>query len=352
MKRELLTVPLQNPLLCLGIAAVSALIFIADTVTNLEIAVAVLYVAVVLMSMRFGRLEIVVWVGAICILLTVVSYLFTPHGAPEAGLVNCGLSILAIGGTTYLATAIQVLDKKAEQTHAELAHMSRVMTIGELTASIAHEVSQPLSAIIANAGAAKRWLSALPPQHEEAQHALDRILADGDRAGEVIARARRLFARTAPSRDRVDINAIILETIALTHNKITTNHIVLRTELADDLPVVVGDRIQLQQVVLNYIVNAVEALSGRDANPRDLLVSSATDGKKVTISVRDTGVGIAAQKFDRVFEPFFTTKTAGIGMGLSISRSIVEAHGGAVYAAPNFPRGAVFGFTLPIKVRS
>lgn len=350
--RELFAIPFQRPLLCLGIAAASAVIFVADTVTNLEIAVAVLYVAVVLMSMLFGRPQIVAAVGAACIALTAISYIFTPHGAPEAGLVNCGLSILAIGGTTYLAITIQRLDTRAAQAHADLAHMSRVITVGELATAIAHEVSQPLAAIVANAGAALRWLSASPPQHDEVQSALNRILADGDRAGEVIARARRLVMRTAPQRDRVDMNDVILETIALTQDKIMSNHIALLTELADDLPVIVGDRIQLQQVVLNYIVNAVDALSGRDVSPRDLLVSAAADGKKITVSVRDTGTGIAPQAIDQVFEAFYTTKITGIGMGLAISRSIVEAHGGTVYAAPNYPRGTVFGFTLPITTWS
>lgn len=350
MKRTL--VSLRQPLVWFGIAVPAILIFAADTVTDLEIAVAVLYVAVVLIAMMLGRPKVVLVVGMLCVGLTIISFIFTPHGSPQAGLVNCCLSILAIVGTTFLAIKLQSFEAKARLAQADLAHMARVMTIGELTASIAHEVSQPLAAIVANASAGLRWLAASPPRNDEAQSALSRILADGDRAGEVIARARRLVTRTPPSLDPVDISLVIVETLALMQNEIRTNQILLRTELASDLPQVFGDGIQLQQVILNYIVNAVEALSGPDIMVRDLLVSAAADGKKITVSVRDTGAGVSNEALGQVFEPFYTTKSTGIGMGLAISRSIIEAHGGTVYVAPNFPRGTVFGFTLPFKVRA
>lgn len=352
MRREFLRYMIETPLLWLGIIVLSALIFVADTVTSLEIAFAVLYVSVILISVRSGRPRAVMIVGVCCVALTISSYLLTPRGDPESGLVNCALSLLAIGAATYLAIRIETVEARARRAQAELARMSRVVIMGELGASIAHEVSQPITAIAANGNAALRWLSASPPDQEEVRHAIDRIVKDADRAGEVIGRVRRLVARASPSRDRIDIVEAITEALALIRNEIRKNHILLRTELASDLPSVTGDRIQLQQVVLNFVINAIEAMGDVDLELRELLVSAAADGKRITVSVRDSGVGVPPADLDRIFEAFYTTKPAGTGMGLAISRSIVEAHGGTVYAAPNFPHGAVFGFTLPLDART
>lgn len=352
MRREFVGLPIEMPLLWTGIMALAGAIFIADTLTDLEIAVGVLYVAVVLISVRFGRPRAVMLVGTGCSILTILSYFLTPRGAPESGLVNCALSLVAIGATTYLAVKIQSAEARVRQAQADLAHMSRVTTMGELTASIAHEVSQPLAAIVANGNAAIRWLAASPPDQDEARQALDRIIKDAGRAGDVIGRVRRLVTRAPPLRDRVDLIDAIQEVLALTRSEVRRNHVLLRTELANDLPAIFGDRVQLQQVILNFVVNAVEAMSGLETGPRELLVSAATDGKKVTVSVRDSGVGLAPAALDRVFAAFYTTKPTGMGMGLAISRSIVEAHGGAVYAAPNLPRGMVFGFTLPVRAEA
>jgi C4-dicarboxylate-specific signal transduction histidine kinase len=229
--------------------------------------------------------------------------------------------------------------------------MSRVTTAGELTASIAHEVSQPLAAIAANANAAVRWLCGPIPNRDEARRALERVVADAERAGEVIIRVRRLVTRTPSLRDKVDLGEVIQETLALVNSDVQRNRIVLRTELASDLPAIVGDRVQLQQVILNLVLNGMEAMKGVEADGRELLVSAATDGKTITVSVRDSGVGVAPEDIDRIFDAFYTTKPDGLGMGLAVSRSIVEVHGGAVYAAQNFPRGMVFGFTLPLAAQ-
>lgn len=347
MRREVLRYLVEAPLMWLGITLLTALIFVADTVTNLEIAFAVLYVSVILISVRSGRPGAVMVVGIVCTILTLVSYFLTQHGDPRSGVVNGAISLLAIGATTYLAIRIETIEAAARQAQSELARMSRIMTMGELSTSIAHEVSQPITAIAANGSAALRWLSATPPNQDEARRALDRIVKDAGRAGEVIGRVRSLVARTSPSRDRIDMVEAITEALALVRDEIRGNHILLRTELANDLPLVMGDRVQLQQVVLNFVINAMEAMVGVDAERRELLVSAAADDKKITVSVRDTGIGVSPTASDRIFEAFFSTKPTGMGMGLAISRSIVEAHGGKVYMAPNFPHGAVFGFILP-----
>ena len=346
MRRELFHHLGEAPLLWLGIVLCAAAIFVADTVTDREIAFAVLHVAVVLLAVRSGRARAVLAVGIGCAGLTLLSYLLTPKGDPESGVVNCALSLLAIGATTYLALRSEATAARARQAQSELARMSRVMVIGELGASIAHEVSQPVTAIAANGSAALRWLSAVPPDHGEVRQALDRIVGDAGRAGEVIGRVRRLVARTAPARDRIDIAEVITEALMLARAEIRRNEILLRTELATDLPVISGDRVQIQQVILNFVINAIESLTEVEGE-RTLLVSAATTPQGTMVSMRDTGAGIPPAALDRIFEAFYTTKPSGTGMGLAISKSIVEAHGGTVHAAHNYPRGAVFGFTLP-----
>lgn len=339
---------IERPWLGLGLVVSMAVIFVADTVTNLEIAVAVLYVAVILISVRFDQPMMVLGTGAASTALTLISYGLTPRGAPEAGIANSALSIVAIGATTYLALRIEAAEARVRQARSELAHMSRVTMMGELTASIAHEVSQPLAGIVASGSAAMRWLAATPPNPAEARRAIERVVADADRAGDVIGRVRRLVAKAPPSRERIDIVDLIEEVLALTRSEIRQNRVVLRTDFANDLPRPIGDRVQLQQVILNLIVNAAEIMGGLETGPRDLLIGAAAGGGQIRVSVRDTGISLAPAAIERVFEAFHSTKPGGMGMGLAISRSIVEAHGGTIYAAVNHPRGMVFGFTLPL----
>jgi PAS domain S-box-containing protein len=232
---------------------------------------------------------------------------------------------------------------------AALARVNRVTTLGVLAASIAHEVNQPLGAMITSAAACARWLGAQPPEMDKAHAALQRIAADGKRAGQVVDRIRALVNRQAPRRDSVDVNEAVAEVIALTRDEMRRKSIDLQASLAPDIPAIEGDRVQLQQVVLNLLVNAMEAMDGDDAHPRELAVVSARDGDGVRVEVRDSGPGIDAQQAERLFEAFYTTKDEGIGMGLSISRSIIEAHGGRLDVAPNTPRGAVFRFVLPAR---
>lgn len=352
MRREFPKYLFEMPFLWLGIAVLAGLIFIGDTITDLEIAFAVLYVSVILLSVYSGRTEAIAIVGAICAALTITSYFLTRHGAWQAGVINGALSLVAIGATTYLAIRIETLDARARQAQSELARMSRLMIVGELGTSIAHEVSQPITAIAANGNAALRWLSATPADQDEARRAIERIVTDAGRAGDVIGRVRGLVARSAPSRGMIDLVEAIAGVLELVRSEIRRGQILLHTELANDLPMVAGDRVQLQQVILNLVMNAIEALAEVDEEMRELLVSAAADEQKITVSVRDTGAGLSADAADRIFEAFYTTKPNGMGMGLAISRSIIEAHGGTVYVAPNFPHGTVFGFTLPLGTKA
>ena len=232
----------------------------------------------------------------------------------------------------------------------ELAHANRVTATGQLAASIVHEVSQPIAAALTNANAASRWLGAEPPDLEEARQALGRIVSDGRRARDVIARIRALVRGAPPRHDRLDINEEMLEVIALTRSELRRNGTSLETQLAEGLPPVQGDRIQLQQVMLNLILNAVEAMSGSSGTERKLLIRTEQDGPGgVLVAVEDSGPGIEPESSDRLFDAFYTTKLAGMGMGLSLCRSIVQAHGGRVWATANPSQGATFQFTLPVQ---
>jgi len=238
--------------------------------------------------------------------------------------------------------------RRAEEERQALAHANRITTMGQLTASIAHEVNQPIAAVVTYAQAALRWLDVQPPDPQEVRLALGRIVEDGRRAGDVIGRIRALIVKAPPRQGRPDINNTILEVIALTRTEIHRNGVSLRTRLAPDLPLIQGDRVQLQQVMLNLILNAIEALSGTSGGSRELLISSEDGGLSgVRVAVQDSGPGLIPESFEHLFDAFYTTKPGGMGMGLSICRSIIEAHGGRIWATANIPRGAAFQFALP-----
>ncbi len=241
--------------------------------------------------------------------------------------------------------------KRAEDAlhhaQAELAHVTRVATLGELTASIAHEINQPLAAVVNNASACLHWLAA--QNVEEARQSASRIIEDGHRAGEIIGRIRGLVKKAPPRKEWLDVNETIREVIALARSEVQRNGVVLEAQFPDDVPPVLADRIQMQQVILNLMINAIEAMSGNGEGPRELWVSSQkVESKEVLIAMRDSGPGLDPRSLDRLFHAFYTTKPQGMGMGLAISRSIVEAHGGRLWATANAPHGAVFQFTLPL----
>jgi C4-dicarboxylate-specific signal transduction histidine kinase len=233
-------------------------------------------------------------------------------------------------------------ERELATMRTELAHVSRVTTMGELAASIAHEVNQPLTAVITNASACLRWLAADPPNLGEARESLTRILRDGGRASDVVQRIRALLKRRAPQTAPQDVNDLIREVLAL------VNDVSTEVDLTRDVPPVLGDRVQLQQVILNLVMNGIEAMREVGERSRRLVIGSRRQDGAVLVSVRDSGKGIGAGAFDHLFDPFFTTKSEGMGMGLSVSKSIVENHGGRLWAAAGGGPGATFQFTLPV----
>jgi signal transduction histidine kinase len=249
----------------------------------------------------------------------------------------------------FVGTVMDVTERRrAEEERQALAHANRITTMGQLTASIAHEVNQPIAAVVTNAQAALRCLNMQPSDPEEVRQALDRIVRNGRRAGEVISRIRALVAKAAPRNDRFDINEVILDVVALTRSELRGSGTSLQTQLAEGLPLILGDRVQLQQMMLNLILNAVEAMTESRERSRELLIKTEQDGPgDVVVAVQDSGPGLKPESVDRLFDAFYTTKPDGMGMGLSICRSIIEAHGGRVWATANAPHGAVLQFTLP-----
>jgi C4-dicarboxylate-specific signal transduction histidine kinase len=232
------------------------------------------------------------------------------------------------------------------EAQAELARVTRMTTLGELTASIAHEINQPLGAIVTNANAGLRWLGAETPNVPEVRQTLTRIHRDANRAADVIGRIRSLAKKSPLLTEALDVNDVVRDVLALTRAEMERNRIALRTELAGDLPLISGDKIQLQQVILNLVVNAIEAM--HEAKQRSLSIKSESDAAgNIRVSVGDSGPGLDPATADRIFSSFFTTKPAGMGMGLSICRSIVERHGGKLLARANAPHGAIFEFELP-----
>lgn len=256
-------------------------------------------------------------------------------------------NIFRLAGVVQDITERKRAEVALQELQAELARLIRIATMGELTASIAHEINQPLTAVVTNGSASLRWLALQPPNLVEAQEAMTRTIKEANRASEVIGRIRALLQKASPQMEHLDVNEAIRNVLALTSNELVRGGVTVRTELAADLPAVPGDRVQVQQVMLNLIMNAIDAMSAVTDRPRKLLIRSATHPDGLLIQVRDSGTGIDPEHADRVFEPFFTTKPQGIGIGLSIGRSIVEAHGGRLWATPGSSYGTVFQFTLP-----
>jgi NO-binding membrane sensor protein with MHYT domain/two-component sensor histidine kinase len=291
--------------------------------------------------------------------------IFSAHGPLHEAQGNESLDqttlALAVAGITFVILAFASIvslseRKRAEEAlrkaRADLAHINRVTTMGELTASLAHEVNQPIAAAVTNANACLRWLTSDPPNLEEARASALSIVKDGMRAAEIISRIRLLFEKGTPQRELVDVNEIIREMIVLLRGEVMRHSISVRAELAADLPQVMGDRVQLQQVMMNLITNSIDAMKDVDGTRVIAIKSQRAEHEQLMVCVSDTGVGLPPQQADQIFNAFFTTKPHGTGMGLSISRSIVESHSGRLWAVENSSRGTSFHVILPTKVEA
>src|SRR3977135_552016 len=265
---------------------------------------------------------------------------------------NASGDLVQFVGSSTDITERKHAEEALRQAQSDLAHISRMTTMGELTASLAHEVNQPIAAAVTDANTCLRWLTRDQPDLEEARDAALRMAKDATRAAEIIARVRLIFKKGVAQRELVDVNELIREMIILLRNEISRHSISVRTELAETLPQVMGDRVQLQQVMMNLIMNSIDAMKDADGS-RELTINSRSSGsEQVMVSVSDTGVGLPSPQAEQIFNAFFSTKAHGTGMGLRISRSIVESHGGRLWAADNSTRGASFHLTLPTKVET
>jgi PAS domain S-box-containing protein len=266
-----------------------------------------------------------------------------------------GVTLFKEGGNDAVAFVLDLTERKrAEAEHdrlrqleSDLAHVNRLTVMGELAASLAHEMMHPIATARNNARVGTRFLEMSPPNLNEIREALDHVVRDVDRAKDIVSRMRDQIKKAPPRREPFDLNEAVGEVIALARSVIVTNGVSVQTRLADGLIAVQGDRVQLQQVVLNLILNAVEAMSSIESGPRELLVKTEPADTGILVAVGDSGPGIDPQHLEQVFQSFYTTKPTGTGMGLTICRSIVDAHGGRLWAEANEPRGAVFQFTLP-----
>jgi len=264
---------------------------------------------------------------------------------------NASGDLMQFVGSSTDITERKRAEESLRQAQSDLARVNRMTTMGELTASLAHEVNQPIAAAVTNANTCLRWLTRDQPDVEEARAAAMRIVKDGTRAAEIIKRIRLLFKKGISERELVDINEVIREMIVLLRGEAMRHSILVRTELETDAPRVMADRVQLQQVLMNLMINGIDAMKDVDGTRELAIKARRAETDQVLVSVNDTGVGLPPQQSDQVFDAFFTTKPHGTGMGLSISRSIVESHGGRLWAANNSPRGASFCFVLPAKVK-
>ncbi|WP_045728809.1 ATP-binding protein [Xanthomonas sp. GPE 39] len=335
----------------LGLAALSvvlAVIFFADTVTDYAVAAPLFYTVAILGAARLLAPAGLALLAGTCVVLIVLSFHLTHAGAYRVGVINSAISIVVVAVTASIAMQMEHAKAAAHAAQAQLLRLARVRSLGNLTASIAHEVNQPLAAIVTSGHACQRWLDQQPPNLDKARAALMRILADAERAGEVIARVRSLTKGEAPQKRAFDLNAAVAEVLALSHGELERNAVTVQTELATALPLVSADPVQIQQVIGNLLLNAVEAMAATPPAQRTLrIVTEREDARTVRLSVADAGEGLSAQAQAHLFDAFWTTKQGGIGIGLSISRSIVEAGGGRIWAEPGRLRGAVFCVCLP-----
>jgi C4-dicarboxylate-specific signal transduction histidine kinase len=333
---------------------VAAAVFLADAFTPPECVVSGLYVLVVLISGRFCRPRQLWLISAGCVLLTLIGQALAHHVVLHqgrhsyVGMFNSFVSIVAINLSTYLILRAKAAEISLYRVQTDLAHVSRTTSMGELTAAIGHEINQPIAGIVTNGGACLRWLAKDPPDLEKTRAAVNRVVRDGNRAAEIVAGIREMFTKGNPQRRPVNVNHLLKETIEVLRNEAERYKVSVRMTPSADAPWVEADPIQLQQVVVNLVMNGIEAMKNIGGT-RDLTIEvTRSEDRDVIVSVSDTGPGLPDQDPETLFDAFFTTKPTGTGMGLAISRSIIEAHQGRLWAKGREQRGATFIFALPL----
>lgn len=341
---------LRRALVAAVIAAGLLAIFVLDTLTEYAVAVAVFHSVLILLAVRWFSARAVVALTLLCIALTLLSFALTPAGIYHLGLINTGISIVAIAVTAYLGLKLVAARAAAHAAQARLAQLAQATSAGELAGSIAHEINQPLAAIVTSGHACQRWLAQEPPQLERAGLALARILADAERASNVVTRIRSAARGEPPRRTRFALNEALREIAAMSEDELQRGGVALQLQLAPDLPLAFADRVQLQQVAGNLLLNAIDAVRAMPAGARQIVLSSApADAGMLRLQVLDSGPGIAPAAMPHLFEAFWTTKSRGMGLGLNISRNLVEANGGSIaaQARADGKSGAQFDVLLP-----
>ena len=337
----------RRPLALFALIVVMGAIFLLDTLTDYAVAAACFYAAVILAASRLMSARGLLFLAAACIALTGLSFFLTRFGTYRIGLVNSTIGMLVIGITTWLVLKMEAAKAAVQEAQARLLRVARASTVGELTTSIAHEVNQPLAAIASSAEAGQRWLAQSPPNVDKALQAIARILSDAHRASDVIARIRGLTQGAAPERRAFDLNQAVQDMLALSRSELDQHHVDVSLLLDTELPPVFADPVQVQQVIGNLLLNAIEAMANTPLPERRLSVLTHARDQHVRLSVRDRGAGLPSEAIEQVFDAFWTTKPDGLGLGLSLSRSMLEANGGRIHAERASGGGACFIIELP-----
>ena len=339
---------LRRALILIGMAAAMAAVFALDTLTEYAVAAAVFHTAIILVAIRWFSPRLVIGTTALCIALTLASFALTPAGAYRTGLINTGISILAIAITAYLGLKMVAAQNAAHAARTQLLRITQATSLGQVTASIAHEVNQPLAAIVTSGNACQRWLVQQPPNLEKAGQALERILGDAQRASEVIARIRSMARGEAPSQQRFDLNDAVREMAQLSGAELSQRAVALELQLAPGLAPAWCDRVQFQQILGNLLLNAMDAMRKTPAAQRRVAVATHALGQQLVLTVTDAGEGLSPQAKSHLFDAFWTTKSDGMGLGLNISRHMAEANGGRIWATERQDgrSGAVFHVTI------
>lgn len=339
---------LRQALILLAMAAAMAVIFALDTLTEYAVAAAVFHTAIILVAVRWFNPLLVIAITGLCIALTLASFALTPAGAYRTGLINTGISILAIVITAYLGLKMVAAQNAAHAAQTQLLRITQATSLGQVTASIAHEVNQPLAAIVTSGNACQRWLAQQPPNLEKAGQALERILGDAQRASDVIARIRSMARGEAPSKQKFDLNDAVREMVHLSGADLNQRSIAMDLQLASGLAPAWCDRVQFLQVLGNLLLNAMDAMQDTPVVQRRIMVATQSLGQQLELTVTDAGEGLSMSAKSHLFDAFWTTKREGMGLGLNICRNMAEANGGRIWATDREDdrSGVVFHVTI------